>query len=86
MWFIPLDKVLHFTVSFCLTVCLNVYLPRETANKVAFSVGVGKEVWGHYHPAGKAELGDLAANVAGIILADKTLEAIRCNALTAAAE
>ena len=54
----------------------------EKANKVAFFIGAGKEVWDYYNPPNKAELKDIAANLAGIILADKALEAIRWQAIT----
>lgn len=79
---IPIDKLLHFTVSFVLTVTLNTFMPPENANKVAFFIGAGKEVWDYYNPPNKAELKDIAANLAGIILADKALEAIRWQAIT----
>lgn len=78
-----MDKLLHFAISFVLTTCLNTVMPPKQANRVAFSIGMGKEVWDYHNPPHSAEWGDLAADLVGIIAADKALEVIRCQTATA---
>lgn len=78
-----IDKLLHFAISFVLTVGLNTFMPPKDANRATFSIGVGKEVWDHYNPPHSAEWGDIAADLAGILAADKALEMIRCQTIIA---
>ncbi len=73
-----MDKLLHLTVSFMLTVCLNTKMPPKTASGAVFLIGVCKETWDYLNPPHRAEFGDILANAAGIILANKALEGVKC--------
>jgi uncharacterized protein YqgC (DUF456 family) len=61
---IPIDKVLHFIVGFCISAVLGIWLPLLIVLLIVFIVGVLKEVWDAKHN-GDVEAADVVATVTG---------------------
>lgn len=55
-----MDKLKHFIISFLLTILLGW--------KIALAIGLIKEVWDYFTPPHQAEIGDIVADVGGILL------------------
>ena len=70
-----LDKLLHLTVSYALTVTLALVFPLAYAALAALAVGTLKEVYDHYHPPRSADWLDFAADAAGVALAAAAIAA-----------
>ena len=73
MWLIPLDKILHFSVSFVLATTLSAYRPKDEAAKMTAAIGIGKEVY-DYCTTRVLDPGDVLADAAGILWARIVLD------------
>lgn len=62
-----IDKYKHVVVSAIIMVAFNLFLPWWVAALATLAIGVGKEVY-DYYGKGKAECGDLLADVVGIVI------------------
>lgn len=61
------DKRQHFLYSFFFLLLFMVFLPAPWAVLSAFMVGLGKEVWDHFHGSGFCWF-DMQANLMGIAM------------------
>ena len=64
-----IDKILHATISYALTYTLADKANANLAVGVAILVGVAKEFFDLYVKKSKFSVGDLVADVAGIVAA-----------------
>lgn len=62
------DKILHFSISLCLTVTLGWIVGIPAGAAITLVIGIGKEVYDKKTPANHFCFGDLAADLAGITL------------------
>ncbi|OAA29773.1 hypothetical protein AT15_01690 [Kosmotoga arenicorallina S304] len=67
--FSGVDKYLHFSVSFSAYGFSSYFLGDIGGLIFTSSIGIGKEVRDFFSPFGTAEIGDLLADMAGIIAA-----------------
>ena len=64
-----IDKILHATISYALTYTLADKFDSNLAVGVAILIGVAKEFFDLYVKKSKFSVGDLVADVAGIVAA-----------------
>ena len=65
---ITIDKYKHLVASAIITVALNLFLPWWIAGGIAFAIGVGKEIYDKLSGRGRAEWGDLFADIIGVLI------------------
>ena len=63
-----IDKYKHIVVSAVIATALSLFFPWWVAALVTLAIGVGKEVYDKVSGKGRAEWGDLLADVVGIII------------------
>ena len=62
------DKILHFSISLCLTVSLGWIVGILAGAAITLVIGIGKEMYDKKTPGNHFCFGDLAADLAGIVL------------------
>jgi len=65
---IPQDKLIHFLGGFGVCSALTMRGYPMCGLEVAVVIGVGKEIWDHYHPPHVADFNDAAATILGGVL------------------